>query len=271
MVSVNFLNGINQIYSPNITSAQRLGNHYNNSFVDNGIQKTTDEFQKSAVNTNVSNPISTTATQNQYAPNQLLKTYTDKSYLNFLIKSNPELQSILKNNNLQGIVNPQNVESIANTHLETTNQFAQQIASELGLSQAEKQLLGQASTLHDLGKALIPEEILNKPGALDKDEREIINLHSEMGYQLLKNTNITKRVQNIVRNHHKPVSENNDILGQIISVADVYSALTEERSYKKPMSQSDAYKILDAKVQNGELSSKVVDALKQSFAEQKAA
>jgi HD-GYP domain-containing protein (c-di-GMP phosphodiesterase class II) len=133
----------------------------------------------------------------------------------------------------------------------------------MGLSKADKQTLEQASMLHDFGKILIPTEILNKPDVLNKNEKEIMDLHSELGYELLKTTGMNSRVLNLVKNHHSPAAET-DTLGQILSVADIYSALRENRSYKSSMSEEDAFSILDQKAKNGEVSAEVVEALKNS-------
>lgn len=265
MLFVNFLNGLNNTYLPpksNIHTAEQKSNYVNTI-----TQKPSDVFEKNSNSLTATKP-NEQKTQNLFSSRQQLKNYLNKDYLKFLINSNPQIAKIFKENNLDLKINPKNVSDIANTHLETTNQYAQQIADEMGLSQAEKQLLEQAGIFHDFGKTLIPEEILNKPESLNDSERKIINLHAELGYQLLKNTKLTTRVLNIVRNHHKPVSENKDTLGQILSVADIYSALREERCYKKPMSQEKAFEILDKKVQSGELSIKAVQALKQSLNEE---
>ena len=61
-----------------------------------------------------------------------------------------------------------------------------------------------------------------------------------------------------------PQNQNSDILGQILSVADIYSALREERSYKQELHEEDALYLLDQKAIKGEVSTEVVDALKSS-------
>ena len=132
----------------------------------------------------------------------------------------------------------------------------------MNLSSADKKMLEQACVFHDFGKILIPTEILNKPGELTPDEKKIMDLHAEFGYELLSNTNIDKKVLNLVKNHHMPQAANNDILGEILSVADIYSALREQRSYKQPLTQKEAMQILDQKAQKGEVSTEVVNSLK---------
>jgi HD-GYP domain-containing protein (c-di-GMP phosphodiesterase class II) len=137
------------------------------------------------------------------------------------------------------------------------------------LNTKDKEILEWASVFHDFGKMLMPKEIINKPGKLDPKERKIINLHAELGYELLKNTSITgkkdidKRIIDLVKNHHNPMENSGDVLCQILSVADIYSALREKRSYKDQMPVEEALDILDQKAKNGEVSTEVVNALRE--------
>ena len=134
----------------------------------------------------------------------------------------------------------------------------------MGLSQADKKVLEQACVFHDFGKVLIPKEIIDKQGLLTNEEKQIMDLHSELGAELLKSTGMSERVINLVKNHHN-AGNNTDILGQILSVADIYSALRETRSYKEALTEREALEILDQKAKNGEVSTEVVSALKATF------
>lgn len=197
-----------------------------------------------------------------YSPKQLLKAYSNPSYVTKLIESNPKLQQMISENGLEGKVYPENLEKISNSHLTTTTAYALQIANKMNLSASERQMLEKACVFHDFGKILIPHEILDKPAELNQQERKIMNLHSEFGYELLSQTEMSERILNMVKNHHMPQSANSDILGQILSVADIYSALREQRSYKAPLSEKEALQILDQKAANGEVSTEVVNTLK---------
>lgn len=197
---------------------------------------------------------------------QLLQAYSNPSYVNSLVSANPNVKNILESNGVSYEVHPENVLNIANSHITTTTAFALQIANKMNLSQLDKQVLEQACVFHDFGKILIPQEIINKPAALTPDEKKVMDLHAELGYELLSTTGMNTRALNLIKNHHMPPSQNSDILGQILSVADIYSALREERCYKEPLSQAEALNILDQKAQNGEVSTEVVNALKSSLA-----
>ena len=257
----------NAIDSKSAKINQLKNSRINNSLAVKSFQN--DLYVKSDKKANVTNRY--VSVVDSYAPRQLLKAYLNTDFITRLIKINPQLQNIMKENGLMGQINPQNVENIMNTHLTTTTAYALNIANQLGISAYDKKLLEQACIFHDFGKVLIPNEVLNKPGELTADEKVIMNLHSELGYQLLSNTPINKRVLNLVRDHHKTAAENADILGQILSVADIYSALREQRIYKQSLSEKEALNILDQKAQKGEVSTEVVEALKKSVISAKAA
>lgn len=220
-----------------------------------------DFYQKGSLNSKPSNYV-TIPTSKQLYPQQLLRFYAQKDIAQDLLNSNSALKEKLEANGLEAVVHPESITNISSSHLRTTTAYALQIANKMNLSSADKKVLEQACVFHDFGKILIPTEILNKPGELTPEEKKIMDLHAEFGYELLSNTNIDKRVLNLVRNHHMPQAANNDILGQILSVADIYSALREQRSYKQPLTQKEAMQILDQKAQKGEVSTEVVNTLK---------
>jgi len=227
----------------------------------NGLYFQNDLFakapKKSVVTQNVTVPFN-----NQYSPKQLLNAYNNENYLNFLINSNPELKKFLSENGIDGKVYTNHVSSMVNTHLTSTSAIALQLANKMNISASDKKILEQACVFHDFGKVLIPPEIVNKPSGLTSEEKRIMDLHAELGYQLLSNTGMNQKTLNLIRNHHKPQELNNDVLGQILSVADIYSALREQRSYKTALSDADTLKILDQKAKNGEVSAEVVNTLK---------
>ncbi|MCD7878841.1 MAG: HD domain-containing protein [Candidatus Gastranaerophilales bacterium] len=200
-----------------------------------------------------------------YSPKQLLRAYSSPEYVNKLVEQNPNIKNMFSEKGLEVSINPQNVTSIINSHLTTTTGYAMQIANELNISPSDKKVLEKACIFHDFGKILIPEEIINKPQKLTNKEKEVMDMHAKAGYELLSQTGMNKRVLELIKNHHEPVSNNADILGQILSVADIYSALREQRSYKPSMSINESLKILNQKAQDGEVSTEVVSALKKSL------
>lgn len=116
-------------------------------------------------------------------------------------------------------------------------------------------MIGMAAALHDIGKIAIPEEVLNKPGRLTDEEYAIMKRHSMIGANMLndlpfQNEPLVKIAYEICRWHHERYDgggypdglkgEEIPISAQIVSIADVYDALTSERVYKKAFSHEKA-------------------------------
>lgn len=129
----------------------------------------------------------------------------------------------------------------------------------IGLNLKEEDLvnLSQAAILHDLGKLMVPEDILNKPGRLTGDEFEIMKNHPILSYNLIKDRwDISAKTKVGVLFHHenedgtgypKALSGNEIMVyAKIIHVADVYDALISRRPYKKPYSFAEAYEYIMA-------------------------
>lgn len=121
----------------------------------------------------------------------------------------------------------------------------------LGLSVEDLNELGLGALLHDIGKMQVPLEILNKPGKLTKEEFEIMKTHPQQGYELiLKDKSLSKEVLAIVKSHHERISgsgypdnlSEKDItyFTKIVSITDVYDAITSDRVYHDGMTPHDA-------------------------------
>ncbi|MBQ3641449.1 HD domain-containing protein, partial [bacterium] len=195
------------------------------------------------------------------SPQTLLATYSDTKVASNLLEKSPAVKNVLMCYGVTPNVYPQNIANIKQ-HINTTTQYALMIANAMGISNADKNVLETAAVFHDFGKILIPESILNKPSALTSNEKNIMDLHASLGAELLKSTGLNKRALDIVSSHHLPKNKQKDLLSQILSVADIYSALREERSYKAALSEEESLKILDQKAGEGEVSTEVVDALR---------
>ena len=128
------------------------------------------------------------------------------------------------------------------------------------LTEADISLISTASALHDIGKINIPEQILNKPGRLTKEEFEIVKTHSAVGEHMLRqipfnqNEPLVKVAREICRWHHErwdgrgyPDGLKGDeipISAQVVSLADVYDALTSERCYKAAFDHDTALNMI---------------------------
>ncbi len=130
-------------------------------------------------------------------------------------------------------------------HVKRVAEYSKLLALKLGLSEREAEMIRVASPMHDIGKVGIPDAILNKPGKLTYEEFEIMKMHSELGHDLLKNSqrDILKIAAIVAHEHHEKYNgkgypqglkgEEIHIYGRITSVADVFDALGSERVYKK--------------------------------------
>ena len=120
--------------------------------------------------------------------------------------------------------------------------------------------ISTASALHDIGKIAIDDEILNKPGKLTSEEFDAMKKHAMQGYTILenvpdiKNEELIRIAKEICRWHHERYDgggypdglrgEEIPISAQIVSIADVYDALTSERCYKKAFDHETAMKMI---------------------------
>jgi len=212
-----------------------------------------------------------------FASNPIYEKFGTKEQIEVVAKTNPRIQELLSEYSIPVKVNMTELEKLKEGHLKDTRLVVAKIYSSLPnelKSQVSLPHLQEAAMLHDYGKVLIPNSILNKSGKLDAKEREIMELHSELGYELLKDKGIDPKTLNLIKYHHQNLNGNgyparkNDfeygIDAQILSVADKYSALREKRAYKNPMGKYEALEIIAQDVNNGNISQEVYTALIKS-------
>lgn len=201
---------------------------------------------------------------NEYdaAISNALKYLPSNGDMQILVESNPRIKSILSEAGLPVNLNYNNLKTIKHTHIATTVEYSRAIGEQLGMSEKDIQTMEIGAALHDTGKALIPSEILNKNGRLNTDERRIINLHSVLGYEILKSAGYGTNVAEIARDHHNPNSSNK--MAQIVRAADVYSAMREERPYKTAKTHEEAMSVL----KDMKISPKIIDALDEKYKKQ---
>ena len=188
--------------------------------------------------------------------------YLSEEYIKNTLKTNPEIKRILTGKGIPAEINMDNLKQIQTNHATDTQEISRGIIRHLPQSERYKidtSAINQASYLHDIGKVFIPNEILNKPAMLESHEREIMQTHSDLGYEILKNSSLDERTKELVKYHHQNClgkgypKTNIDFTGdlelQILSTADKYSALTEHRPYKDSMSGDEALEIIYGDVQ----------------------
>lgn len=108
--------------------------------------------------------------------------------------------------------------------------------------------------LHDVGKLIVPEEVLNKPGRLNEEEWRVMKRHPEAGVELLADIDFPWDIRPMVRNHHERwdgcgypdnlAGESIPLSARILCVADVYDALTTTRSYRSGFDHNHAVEIM---------------------------
>lgn len=149
------------------------------------------------------------------------------------------------------------------------------IAKEMGYSYDDIRLIGMGAMLHDVGKLLIPSEILMKPGDLTDEEYEEIKKHARYGFDLLRNLHtVSLLVAHCAFQHHERIDGSGYPRGlvefeihpfaKIIAVADVFDALTSNRVYRGKMLPSEAISII-TKDGGVKFDARVVEAFTRSI------
>ncbi len=193
--------------------------------------------------------------------NVLRKAYiTLKSQAEQLKRRNQDIIEILGT-----VVEYRNLES--GEHVKRVGEYTRILAEtfmveypEYGLTQDKIDVIVSASALHDIGKITIPDSILLKPGRLTKDEFEYMKSHTTRGCELLESMKnvldpkYEKVSSEICRHHHErfdgkgyPDGLKGDAIplsAQLVSVADVYDALVNERCYKDAFSPEEAFRMI---------------------------
>jgi cyclic di-GMP phosphodiesterase len=117
------------------------------------------------------------------------------------------------------------------------------LAKQLNLSESETRQAGLAGLMHDIGKAGIPLEVLNKPGALTDDEFNLVKLHPQRGHDMLREAGVDdETVLDVCLHHHEKIDgsgypgklkdEQISLFAKMGAVCDVYDAITSNRPYK---------------------------------------
>ncbi|WP_348644199.1 HD domain-containing phosphohydrolase [Methylobacterium sp. WL120] len=129
--------------------------------------------------------------------------------------------------------------------------YAAAFGGRVGLSRADRHRLTKAALLHDIGKARIPVEILNKPGRLTAEEMRLMRRHPEIGAGLLDaQGGFDPAIVEVVRHHHEKLDGTGYPAGlrdgaitdlvRIVAICDVFSALTERRTYRDSVAAPEA-------------------------------
>jgi putative nucleotidyltransferase with HDIG domain len=123
--------------------------------------------------------------------------------------------------------------------------YSRDIAARMGLPKSVQDRVYLCGLVHDIGKIGLPAGLLEKPGALTFDERNVMKEHSAIGERILRNVDGYSDIALVVRHHHERVdgegypnglcAEEIPLLSRIIAVADAYNAMTSDRPYRDAM------------------------------------
>ncbi|OHC66249.1 MAG: hypothetical protein A3H93_04235 [Rhodocyclales bacterium RIFCSPLOWO2_02_FULL_63_24] len=163
-------------------------------------------------------------------------------------------------------------------HSTNVSVIALAIGSELGFSSEELDLLRVAAVLHDYGKIGISDNVLKKEGRLDEEEFDHMKSHASLSEDILTRIHFTRKYRNvpmIAASHHECLDGSGyprglrgqeiPFMSKILTVADVFEALTADRHYRKKMNTEEALAILDAGA-GTRFDSHVVAALRRHLA-----
>jgi putative nucleotidyltransferase with HDIG domain len=135
-------------------------------------------------------------------------------------------------------------------HARSIADLAVHVGVKLGMTLSEVRDLRLGAILHDIGKIAVPDAILNKPGSLTEEEREIIKTHAEVGEQILAPVPFLDDVRRIVRHDHERwdgggypdglCGDEIPLGSRVVFVVDAFHAMTSDRPYRSAMSEDEA-------------------------------
>jgi HD-GYP domain-containing protein (c-di-GMP phosphodiesterase class II) len=161
------------------------------------------------------------------------------------------LDSKYKESMIKSIINLVEIhDTYTKGHSNNVSKLALEFAQKLNLNKDRQFQIYWAALIHDMGKIVIPYEILNKPTKLTSEEYEEIKKHPIYAYEVLKDIDNMKDIAKYIRHHHERVDGNgypDGLTGEeipfeskLISICDAYDAMTSKRSYKRELSKEKA-------------------------------
>jgi HD-GYP domain-containing protein (c-di-GMP phosphodiesterase class II) len=136
-------------------------------------------------------------------------------------------------------------------HTERVAGLSQALGAKLGLNAEALESLRQGAYLHDIGKLVVPDSVLNKPGKLDPSEWALMQSHSIRGYEIASRIpSLAKGALEVIHSHHerwdgggypdRRAGETIPLLARVFAVCDVYDALLSPRPYKRAWTPAEA-------------------------------
>jgi len=135
-------------------------------------------------------------------------------------------------------------------HSKKVGELCAAIAEKMHFTQEEVKQMGVAGLMHDIGKMVIDEKIINKPSKLNPEEWKEMQRHSEIGFRILSSVSEYSEIATYVLEHHERwngegfpkglIGEEILLPARMISIAEVYAELTTDRMYRQVLSEEDA-------------------------------
>lgn len=167
--------------------------------------------------------------------------------------------------------------SFTATHSAGVAATAETLAGLARFSKREREYMRIAGLLHDLGKLAVPREILEKPGRLEKTEFDVIRAHTYHTYRILDTLDDFDEINTWGAFHHEklngngyPFHHNGDVLSlgsRIMGVADIFTAIIEDRPYRAGMTPDAVSGVLSSMVKSGSIDGDIVRLLQSNLTE----
>ncbi len=223
---------------------------------------------------------------------EAFKSLADKEYfwldsvsnsIHTILKNRLEFQTVLLD--LDAIIDLANIFSqiidfrckFTANHSSGVAASAEKLAQLAAFSERDRKMMKVAGYLHDLGKLAVPVDIINKPSGLSDEEFQIIKSHTYYTYRILEQINGFEKINSWASFHHEcldgggypfHLGESELCMGsRIVAVADVFTAVTEDRPYRAGMDKKSALQVLRKMADKHKLDPDVVMLLKENFEE----
>lgn len=146
-------------------------------------------------------------------------------------------------------------------HCERLSHYSVELGKRMGLKDEDLIALRRGGIVHDIGKVAVPDAVLLKPSRLTREEMDIIRQHPVVGERICAPLNSFRLVLPIIRNHHEKMDGTGypdglqgsaiPLSARVLTVVDIFDALTTERPYKKALSPGEALQVMEDEVKRG--------------------
>ncbi|MPW27115.1 HD domain-containing protein [Alkalibaculum sp. M08DMB] len=161
------------------------------------------------------------------------------------------------------------------THTTGVAACAQSISIKFGLTDFETNLMKIAGHLHDIGKLVIPNSIIEKPGKLTQHEFALMKSHTYYTHHVINTIGGLERIADWAAYHHEKLDGSGypfrckqheiGIGARIMTVADIFTAITEDRPYRKGMNKDEVYSVLKQNISDDKLDKNIVNLLLDNY------